>query len=305
MSEQHPHNTNRPVLILIGLTLLIVLEAWWMIDFDEPANPDASETAASARAGQTAGSVDAGTEGTMGQQDERGTQSARQVAQGVQAAQAAGTQGTETPEKAISPNVARSLTRVIELLNAGKFDEALAVLEPLLSAEAMARMSPFEQSRLYQISFNLNMQAENFEAARADLEAALESGGLDQREATQMQYMRAQLFVQMEDYGKAADSLEQWIAEPESTPNKAAYYLLAASYYYQERYDDARDHMETLFTMPGENQEGWYSMMASLYIQNEDYAKAKPVVEKMVELYDDPTYREQLDGVNKELARTQ
>jgi tetratricopeptide (TPR) repeat protein len=210
----------------------------------------------------------------------------------------------------ISPNVGRALSNVIELLNGKKYDEAIAALDPMLTADAMKQMTPFEISRLYQLSFNLNMQKENYAAAQADIQAAIESGGLNARELSQMSYQNAQLHLQMEDYAKAADSLELWLAQQnanpvtDAEPNLGAYYLLAASYYYQDRFDDARDHMETLFSMPGEKQEGWYSLMASLYLKNEDYARAKPVVEKMVELYGDDTYRQQLEGINQRLNGT-
>jgi hypothetical protein len=45
--------------------------------------------------------------------------------------------------------------------------------------------------------------------------------------------------------------------------------------------------------------------MASQYIQAEDYTKAKPVMEKMVELYGSERYREQLAGINAELTKAQ
>lgn len=232
---------------------------------------------------------------TSAQDAERGTQ------EEAVPASTASSSDVQSNSPRLPAAVGRKLTEVIELLNADRFAEARARLDELMTAEAMANMSPFERSRLYQLSFNLNMQSQDYEAASADIQAALESGGLNPQEVSQISYQRAQLFVQMEDYGKAADSLELWISSAEVPEQKPAHYLLAASYYYQDRFDDARDVMETLFTLPGENQEAWYAMMATLYLQNEDYAKAKPVLETMVSAYGRDRYRTQLNAVDAEL----
>jgi tetratricopeptide (TPR) repeat protein len=294
-------NVNRPVKIFVGLALLVAVGASLTTLLPEQGSERVNEAEASAEAETRRASV--GSAEISQQQDQPDDPVSAQESEAAQAARAA-RETSEAPEE-ISPQVGRSLTSIIELLNADNFVEARAQLDELMQADTMSAMSPYERSRLYQLSFNLNMQDEAFDAAQADLYAAIESGGLSEREVSQSEYQIAQLFIQQEDYAKAADSLEVWIARPGQTQNPAAYYLLAAAYYIQDKFDDARDHMETMMSMPGEKQEAWYSMMAALYLQGEDYAKAKPVVEKLVELFDDPTYREQLRGINEELGTAQ
>ncbi len=316
MNTQQASTESRTLKIFAGLVLLGLLVAWVASSFDETAGPDLREAGSGPTVeGARTETAASGTQ-SSGQSSEPETETARQAAANGPEAQAAiqaaiRAANADDRDTTVSPNVGRTLSKVIELLNADKFDEGTAALDPMLTADAMSQMTPFERSRLYQISFNLNMQKESYEAAQADIQAAIESGGLNARELSQMSYQNVQLYLQQEDYAKAADSLELWVAQQNAAPvadsdrNLGAYYLLAASYYYQDKFDDARDHMETLFAMPGEKQEGWYSMMATLYLQNEDYAKAKPVVEKMVELYGDDRYREQLAGINAQLQRVE
>jgi tetratricopeptide (TPR) repeat protein len=316
MHTQQAPSASRTPRIFAGLVLLGLAVAWVATSFDEAAGPDLGEAGSGPTVEPAPTETTASGTSSSRQRSEPETDTARQAAArspetqvAIQAAIRAA--NADDRDTAISPNVGRTLSKVIELLNANKIDEATAALDPMLTADAMSQMTPFERSRLYQISFNLNMKRESYEAAQADIQAAIESGGLNAKELSQMTYQNAQLYVQQEDYAKATDSLELWVAQQDAAQvagadrNLGAYYLLAASYYYQDKFDDARDHMETLFAMPGEKQEGWYSMMAALYLQNEDYAKARPVVEKMVELYGNDRYREQLAGINAQLQKAE
>jgi tetratricopeptide (TPR) repeat protein len=311
MSKAQTPVSKRALQVCGAIVLLAPVIAWMAIGFDGSASPALRE-AESGQPTDALRSDSANRASLEGQQDPGSSRPASGEAAGSSAESRATMQAALRAAAAkdrntdISPKVGRTLTNVIELLNAEKFAEATAALEPMLTWEALSAMTPFERSRVYQLSFNLNMHEESYEAAQADIQAAIESGGLNAEELKRMSYQSAQLFVQMEDYARAADSLELWVAQqnatPDAVPNLGAYYLLAASYYYQDKFDDARDHMETLFALPGEKQEGWYSMMAALYLKNEDYSKARPVLEKMVELYGKDRYREQLAGVNAELA---
>jgi tetratricopeptide (TPR) repeat protein len=295
MSKQYLSKANRSAEILAGLVLLAVLGVWLTPLFEAPAgaNSDAAASARLAGSNPPAGAP----QGTQ----EIATRLDAQAARGdTQSAEE-----TQPEPKAVSAPIAAALTDIIELLNADKIAEARAELEPLLTGDMLAQLTPYERSRLYQLSFNLNMKDESYDAAQADLYAAIESGGLSAHEASQAAYQIGQLFVQKEDYAKAADSLEFWVARSDATQNPGAYYLLAASYYYQDKYADAQDHMETLMSMPGPKQEAWYSMLAALYLKSGDYAKAKPVMETMVQLYGRERYREQLAGIDAQLGKAQ
>lgn len=194
----------------------------------------------------------------------------------------------------ISAQTGKILSEAIEFLNMDQFDQARARLADL----RVDRLSPFEKSRLHQLLFNLEMNDEDYPGAREQLQLAIDSGGLNAVEMSQMRYQMAQLFVQEEKYAEAATALEAWIAS-EPMPNSAAYYLLAASYYYQELYDKALPNAQKAVDLAGNApQEPWLQMLASLHMQKEDYDAALPVVKRMVNLYPDKkVYWIQLSGL--------
>lgn len=203
-------------------------------------------------------------------------------------------EGNDSAPQDISAQTGRILSEAIEFLNNDQFDQARARLGDL----RIDRLSPFEKSRLHQLLFNLEMNDEDYPGAREQLQLAIDSGGLNAVEMSQMRYQMAQLFVQEEKYAEAASALEAWIAS-EAMPNSAAYYLLAASYYYQELYDKALPNAQKAVDLAGNTpQEPWLQMLASLHMQQENYDAALPVVKRMVNLFPDKKpYWIQLSGL--------
>lgn len=203
-------------------------------------------------------------------------------------------EGSDSAPQDISAQTGRILSEAIEFLNNDQFDQARARLGDL----RVDRLSPFEKSRLHQLLFNLEMNDEDYPGAREQLQLAIDSGGLNAVELSQMRYQMAQLFVQEEKYAEAAAALEAWIAS-EAMPNSAAYYLLSASYYYQELFDKALPNAQKAVDLAGDApQEPWLQMLASLHMQKEDYDAALPVVKRMVNLFPDKkVYWMQLAGL--------
>jgi tetratricopeptide (TPR) repeat protein len=273
---QHLRTASRPATILYGLGLLTLLGVAVALVVADRVNPAGMEAAPA----QVPPNAPEG-------------RAARQEAQGAAGIQSSG----------MSQEVGQVLADVAALLDGDKLTEAAALLQSLLQPEALEKLSRYEQSRALQQSFNLNIKAGKFAAALADLEAALQSGGLDAQETIATEYQIGQLYLQTEDYGSAALHLKRWQDLPGVTPSQGSLYLLSAAYYYLDQYEQAIPVMERALAVPGVAQEAHYSMMASLYIQTEAYAKAKPVLEKMVELYGDQTYRDQLAGINAQLDK--
>jgi beta-lactamase regulating signal transducer with metallopeptidase domain len=265
MIKHHLRTATRPVVVLFSLLALTVLGASLTVTFAELVSP-AAEAAEPA-------------------------QQSRAVQREIQQAPRPVTQ--EDPDVS-EQQTGRILSRAIEFLNTDRFAEARATLDEL----RLESLSPFERSRFHQLMFNIEMNVEDYPAARAQLQLALDSGGLNAQEDSQLRYQMAQLYVQEEKYADAADALEAWIAA-EETPNPAAYYLLAASYYYQEMFDEALPNAQMSVDLAGDApQEGWLSMLASLLIQKADYVAATPVIQRMVNMFPDKdTYWAQLSGL--------
>lgn len=192
----------------------------------------------------------------------------------------------------VTESTGRVLTNAIAFLNNDQFDEARAALANL----RMGNLTPFERSRVHQLLFNLEMHDEDYEGAQEQVELALESGGLDEKETAQMQYQQAQLYVKEERYAEAAEALDRWI-KSHGDANGAAYYLLAASYYYMDDFAAALPHAQEAVERGGDMpHEAWLQMLNALYMQLERYDDAEPVAARLVELFPDkPAYRRQLE----------
>ena len=204
------------------------------------------------------------------------------------------------PSPEISSPTGRILTQAIEFLNNDQFDEARARLAEL----RLESLSAFERSRVHQLLFNLEMHDEDYAGAREQLQLAIESGGLNEKETSQMQYQQAQLYVQEERYAEAAEALDRWI-KAQAEPNPAAYYLLAAAHYYMDDLAAALPHAKAAVERAdGAPQEAWLQMLAAIYMQLEQYEEAEPVVEQLAERFPDKViYQDQLKGLRERNAQ--
>ncbi|MGV3592370.1 MAG: M56 family metallopeptidase [Gammaproteobacteria bacterium] len=204
------------------------------------------------------------------------------------------------PSPEIGESTGRILTEAIELLNNDKFDEARARLAGL----RLESLSAFERSRVHQLLFNLEMHDEDYAGAREQLQLAIDSGGLNEQETSRMQYQQAQLYVQEERYAEAVEALDRWI-KAQAEPTGAAYYLLAASYYYMDQFEAALPNAQKAVELGGDApQEAWLQMLNALYMQLERYDEAEPVAERLTQLFPDKeVYRTQLENLRARNAQ--
>jgi TonB family protein len=189
------------------------------------------------------------------------------------------TQGASTVDEQTS----LILSEAIEFLNAGKFAESRESVERL----RLDRLSPFERNRVHQLLFNLEMNDEDFPGAREQLQLAIDSGGLNEREMSMLGYQLAQLYVQEKKYAEAAAALEAWIAA-EPMPNAAAYYLLGVSRYYLNQIDQALPNAEKAVVLgksANMHVEAHYALLAALYDKAGQSAAAESVKAGMAELF--------------------
>ncbi|HEX7043679.1 MAG TPA: tetratricopeptide repeat protein [Burkholderiales bacterium] len=179
----------------------------------------------------------------------------------------------------IGEQTGRILNEAIELLNMDDYAGARAALQDL----RIDRLSPYERSRVEQILSNLDYAEEKYDSAREHLRLALESGGLNEQEASQVRFQIAQLFVAEERWAEAAESLEEWFATAQN-PNSAAYYLLAVSYYQLNDLDRAFPAAQKAVELADQPQASWVELLVAIYIDRDEYEEALPYVERLVEL---------------------
>lgn len=181
----------------------------------------------------------------------------------------------------VDQQTGRILTEAFEKFSNDDFAGARESLGRL----RMDRLSPYERSRVEQMYFSLDVQAEDFVSARQHMEAAIASGGLNEVEASQARYQLAQLWMQEENWTEGAKALESWLATA-TNPSSSAYYLLAIAYYQLEQMDNALEPARKAVELAGDQpQEGWLQLLSALLMQKEDYPAAIEVIKRTLNLY--------------------
>lgn len=183
------------------------------------------------------------------------------------------------PPSAGSIDVAtgKILTEAIELLNADNFAGAKAAIAKI----KMDSLSPYERSKTEQILATIASSQEDYGTARKHLQAAVDSGGLNEIEISDTRYQIAQMFMAEEMWREGAAALEQWF-QTAKTPNSAAYYLLAVAYYQQDDMKRAIAPAEKAIALAEKPQESWVQLVLALYLQQEQYAKAVPLLKTLI-----------------------
>jgi tetratricopeptide (TPR) repeat protein len=208
-------------------------------------------------------------------------------------AQSDADQSGRTTAPPIDVATGRALNKAIEALNAENYPEAEAAIATL----NLEKLSPYERSRVEQISFSISYALDKYEDARGHLEQAIAAGGLNEQELSGSRYQIAQLYVLEERWKEGAAALEEWLASA-TNPNSAAYYMLAVAYYRLEDFDRALPPAEKVVELMEKPQESWIGMLLALYVQKDRYKEAIPLLKRVIELVPDKkSYWLQLSGV--------
>jgi len=195
----------------------------------------------------------------------------------------------------IDAQTGKILNEAIELLNMENYQGAAAKINTL----KLDNLSPYERGTVERILFSISYAQEKYEEARGHLQKAIDSGGLNAQQIDEAKYQAAQLFMQEEKWKEGAAALEDWF-KTATTPNSAAYYLLAVAYYQQEDFNKALAPAKKAVELMDQAKpnESWLSMLSALYLQKEQYKDAVPVLQQLITAAPDrKTYWMQLSSV--------
>jgi len=170
-----------------------------------------------------------------------------------------------------SPGPNDSLTQAESLLNQGKPDEALAVLNAMAAKDSAA---PGREATLGKAYF----QSKRFPQAIMHLKTALEQNPGD-LESTQL---LALTYYASGDFQQALPLLEKLGPElPKS--NADGPYLLGTCYIMTQRWDDARKTFAQMFSVPPDSGMA-YLMFGKILIRQRMEERAIPMIEKALQL---------------------
>jgi predicted Zn-dependent protease len=180
----------------------------------------------------------------------------------------------------VDAQTGKRLNEAVELLNAGKYGDARATLQKL----SPDRLSPYEQSRVFQLLAAVEQAEENYDGARSALEKALASGGLADVEISSTRFQIAQLYMAQEKWREGIKALEEWF-KITPQPNSAAYYLLAIAHYQLNELGKALEPAQKAVDLSGDKpQVSWLELLLALRMEREEYALAAPLLRRLIAL---------------------
>ena len=180
------------------------------------------------------------------------------------------------PPGGIDAATGKILTEAIEALNKENYAGATAAVAKL----KLDQLSPYERSRTEQIMATIESSRDNYAGAQKHLQAAIDAGGLNEKEVQDTRYQIAQMFLAQEKWKEGAAALEGWFRTAKD-PNGAAYYLLAVAYYQMEDFKRAIVPAQKAVDLTDKPQEGWVQLVLALYLQQDQYANAVPLLKKL------------------------
>ena len=200
--------------------------------------------------------------------------------------------------RSVDRATAEKLNKIFELYNAQKYDEATKLADGL----NMPKLSPYEQSRVYQIRVAIALQENKYGVARDNIKKAIDSTGLNDQEADSLRFQLVQLFMAEERWKEGIDAWKQWAATTTTPPAAAAYYTLAIAYYQSGDLKTALDPAQKAVDMAQKPQESWIQLLLALRIEREEYKIAVPLLKRLIAMAPaKKNYWVQLAAVNAQL----
>jgi tetratricopeptide (TPR) repeat protein len=185
--------------------------------------------------------------------------------------------------------VARYLKTAAEDYENGDFAEGIEVLSKL----DPRRLNPVERAEAYKFQGYLYYGDGQFEQTIVSFDKALAEEALPFKEEITLRFQIAQLYGALQQWEKTIAALKLWLRYA-PLPTGNAYYLMGIAYYQLGDYDAALEAAETAVVLDPQPKESWLQLLAALYVMQEDYELATPVLEELVVRFPKKEYWVQL-----------
>ena len=201
----------------------------------------------------------------------------------------------------VSEYAYKKLEQAHKLLADEHYREAGEVLDQLAGRRGL---NAHERALIEQTRGYIASGQERYAEAAAAFERCLALEALPEGAQLNTQYNLAQLYLAMERFDEAIETLEQWFARVEN-PAPSAYYLLAAAYMQAGKHEQALEPARKAVEKSKEPKEPWLELLLALYLERKDYGRARPLLEQLAVRFPKKAYWLQLSAVYAELGRDQ
>ncbi len=179
------------------------------------------------------------------------------------------------PKAEMSSREQRDLSKAADLVNDGKNDEALPLIQKALENE---KIGPYANAFAQQLLGRVYWDQEKEEDALAATAKAVDLDALPNNAHFALMYQLAQMQLQTEKYAEALKTLERFKKETGSE-NADQIALLGNIYYRLDKFQEAADAMKRAIAASDDVKESWSQvLMASLFELNQ-YGEAAKVLQ--------------------------
>lgn len=177
----------------------------------------------------------------------------------------------------MSVQVGQALSAALDLMDAGKHEEAAAALQKL----RQQALNDYEASRILLQAVNLDITMGNHQAAITNSEALLQTQTLSDAERTSATLMLGKLNLQLENWSKGIEALLQ--ANERQPGNQETLYLIGFAYYRLQQSEPAVQFLEQARAVnPSQAGEPIYSLLGVLYVNAKNNPKAVETYEALI-----------------------
>lgn len=195
------------------------------------------------------------------------------------------------PKAVMSASESRELSKAADLVNDGKNDEALPLIEKALAGK---KIGGYAEAFAQQLLGRVYWDQDKEDQALAATSKAIELDALPNNSHFSLMYQLAQMQVQTEQYADALKTLDRFKTEAGvETPDQIA--LLGNIYYRLDKYPEAIDAMKRAIAASDEPKESWNQILIASMFELDQYAEAADVVKaQLAKSPDDVTLLKQL-----------
>ncbi len=182
----------------------------------------------------------------------------------------------------LSPQTFKVLQQIEQLLDRKAYGDAIAKTKKQLESVSV----PLEKSLLlHALASAYVLQGKHLQASKA-LEQALATGALPETQRAQVLYTLGQLYLGLDQPGKAVKALEQWLqSAPRVQPQDRV--MLAQAYAQLKHYRKALRQINRALQETNQPQEEWIALRLAIHYQLKNYQAAAADAKTLIRLHPD------------------
>ena len=203
---------------------------------------------------------------------------------------------------AMSEQVFNQLAEAQEFIETKEFARAKEHLNKLLDRR---RLNGNERGQIYNLLAFVALEQEDNRAAIRNLELVLNEGDqITEGLETSVLYTLAQLHYLEENYSRALQFMDRWLAK-QTSPSPQPHVFIGQVYFQMENIPKAVEHIEKAIEIAQasnlEVKENWWAMLRYFYYELENLPKAIDILRILVRDFPKQDYWIQLCGMYSEL----